>query len=1183
MRRRNPGGAWRPPFSRCLFPSLSTASAFTVRLRKKRDRTAEREPPPRKLLHSPFAAGCASVSCDVQTPLHATALSLASCRRETEPADSRESDRRTKNGTHRERNFPERDTHRGTAFFESERRCRFERIRRRGTKAACWASLLLMGLVLRVSFDSPIFPRPSALEASRFVFGAAHRTSRTCHVRPSRCLSRVFFRASPVSSLNPHRLFSSSSSSRPRRLPPLLPQQDSIFSWASPCLSASSLCPACLSPSTKPFSLRRLAFLLVPAFPRTPSPLHTVSTVSSRLFSPACCRASLPASWLPRRTSGLAAAAPAPQASPADFLPEYFHNYPVSDDAETETEFRPGVTAEMEKALLGYEFGVRFSRPSDDRYVPGFTQSRMAAAVRPHKSLAAATVTDALGPRPGPAPRPTGPFDPPEPQGHGDTSETPHTPDPAQQTETQTPLRTSRTDEGPSSSAASLRFYTRFPYDAEAAGAPAGDAREFAAAERRREEEKKKAEREEDKGFQVGLQIKLLREGVLSIMGSGDGHLASKTRGEDAAILLKKKVPVHRLKLFQWDNLEVASAGGHLPTFHLSLVRAVELVRACYLHFGPSKAPRGFAVPPPSRRDPLVEDEATEAAARALLNEEGNADQVLEKFRDRSETRAWPPHLVGLALGEQEDLLRRHKDTLVEDLPAAADELQKVGFSWEPTERAEDEEKEFSIFLEAFAAYLADKRSGPKEISVNPSDEVSLDPLHPSPAVAPPREPPRVSPALPSRLPATHLPPRFFKIPSNASYPEYLWGYPLGAVVAELRRGRKFLALPHAVQMLLAVEFPVHTIDGVEKVLSSPEKTHTNSADTVGEETATESEDRFPPATLEDEGFVEPAPFEELRAQAEAGEDGSGGERAGSEKTGTETEETQDRETRGMGGEREMSGERGDRETRGMGGEREMRGERGERGERGDVEKDAKKAFVEELDIQELRNLLADVVDFEEAAEASVSASSGATRAADPAKPRLAFPVSPYYHLIAPAEFPLPPPARVPAPRRGLRWELQALQDRLINEERERGEQVTFEDREAGGSARTTGGPVPTEEATQTKKRGKGRKAKKTRSRSEKEEKEGIKAVSSEEKKALPFLADRALRYPHTLFSRRRTEGGFHYAFDKWSFDDVVEAMQYFNDMYRGVHREIGGEEQLTFNVLPRGWCIPSRENSTKT
>ena len=35
--------------------------------------------------------------------------------------------------------------------------------------------------------------------------------------------------------------------------------------------------------------------------------------------------------------------------------------------------------------------------------------------------------------------------------------------------------------------------------------------------------------------------------------------------------------------------------------------------------------------------------------------------------------------------------------------------------------------------------------------------------------------------------------------------------------------------------------------------------------------------------------------------------------------------------------------------------------------------------------------------------------------------------------------------------------------------------------------------------------------------------------------------------YPFPLYSRRQTEGGYHYTFDIWSWDDVIEAMQYFN------------------------------------
>ncbi|CDJ58171.1 hypothetical protein, conserved [Eimeria maxima] len=69
-------------------------------------------------------------------------------------------------------------------------------------------------------------------------------------------------------------------------------------------------------------------------------------------------------------------------------------------------------------------------------------------------------------------------------------------------------------------------------------------------------------------------------------------------------------------------------------------------------------------------------------------------------------------------------------------------------------------------------------------------------------------------------------------------------------------------------------------------------------------------------------------------------------------------------------------------------------------------------------------------------------------------------------------------------------------------------------------------------------------------------------------------------KYPFPLYSRRQTEGGYQYVFDIWSWDDVIEAMQYFNDLYAPISKEIG--RQITFNDIPEDFKIPG-ENITLT
>ncbi|PFH32796.1 hypothetical protein BESB_014080 [Besnoitia besnoiti] len=897
-----------------------------------------------------------------------------------------------------------------------------------------------------------------------------------------------------------------------------------------------------------------------------------------------------------RRPSSLSSTGSSP-ATP-DFLPEYFHHYVDSDAADggqtgaagASARYRPGLTAEMERALVGYEFGVRFSRPSDDNYVPGYTQSRIAAATRPHKSLQASTVADALGPRPTAAPRPPRPngAEAPLERPSGDSG-TPRDGD-AQRDEggeqkAAEPLGAAATLTFQPSSPSSFGVFESFPYDAKVAGAPAGDAHEYEVARRREEEERKRRANAKDEGFQVELQTKLLREGVLSIMGSEEDRekglrFGLRPRGEDAAMFIKKQVPVHRLKLFQWDNLEVASAGGYMPPLHLSLVRATEVLRACHRLFGPEGTPRHFTVPAPSRKMSLLRDAETEAAARALANEGDahSAEQALEKRRDIQELRdtAWAPHLVGLRVHDQEELLRDHRETVVEDLPAAAEELHKIGFRWEALEVEEDEEEEFSIFLEAFASYISEKTKAfsaddgagaegarpPLQAAELPGEEVSapvsIDPLRPSRGLAPSFQPFRAPPALPARQPPSLLPQRFFKIPAEPRYPEYLWGYPLGAVISELKKGRKFLGkVPQALKLLRAVEFPIQTIEGVERFIN---ENAASRDDAAGANQEADDRDSGPLADVfgDDEGFVEPLSSDTRLKDGEELERDREGLFGGPEGEGASGEE---------------SGEARDREQV-CGGQGSQAGETAKRA----GETDAKAAYVRDMDVRELRNLLADAVNFEEATEARLAAAGrpDAPPAADQPREQ-AFPVSPYYHLIVPAEFPLPVPLRRPTPRRGLRWQLQALQQRLLAEEEGEKKSATVQGEGAAADAASNHG--------KGKKKRRGKKREEAATEASKRDANGAspekETKADQSDGAKPFLGNCALRYPHALFSRRRTEGGFHYAFDKWSFDDVVEAMQYFNDLYEGVHREIGAEEALTFNVLPRGWCIPSPDHRT--
>ncbi|KAF8822315.1 hypothetical protein IE077_004001 [Cardiosporidium cionae] len=68
--------------------------------------------------------------------------------------------------------------------------------------------------------------------------------------------------------------------------------------------------------------------------------------------------------------------------------------------------------------------------------------------------------------------------------------------------------------------------------------------------------------------------------------------------------------------------------------------------------------------------------------------------------------------------------------------------------------------------------------------------------------------------------------------------------------------------------------------------------------------------------------------------------------------------------------------------------------------------------------------------------------------------------------------------------------------------------------------------------------------------------------------------------------TRLETEGGYHYEFDIWSFEDVLKAMQAYNNLYLGHLEEnesISSRAQVLknqgFNILEKSWSIPD-ENS---
>ncbi|BAM41293.1 conserved hypothetical protein [Theileria orientalis strain Shintoku] len=72
--------------------------------------------------------------------------------------------------------------------------------------------------------------------------------------------------------------------------------------------------------------------------------------------------------------------------------------------------------------------------------------------------------------------------------------------------------------------------------------------------------------------------------------------------------------------------------------------------------------------------------------------------------------------------------------------------------------------------------------------------------------------------------------------------------------------------------------------------------------------------------------------------------------------------------------------------------------------------------------------------------------------------------------------------------------------------------------------------------------------------------------------------------------TRLETEGGYHYAFFHWSFEQVVQALVMFNDMYFDHNKELlmsseeSGEEfkPITFNILRRSYRIPETEKWPK-
>uniref|UniRef100_A0A3B0MR68 Uncharacterized protein n=1 Tax=Theileria annulata TaxID=5874 RepID=A0A3B0MR68_THEAN len=69
--------------------------------------------------------------------------------------------------------------------------------------------------------------------------------------------------------------------------------------------------------------------------------------------------------------------------------------------------------------------------------------------------------------------------------------------------------------------------------------------------------------------------------------------------------------------------------------------------------------------------------------------------------------------------------------------------------------------------------------------------------------------------------------------------------------------------------------------------------------------------------------------------------------------------------------------------------------------------------------------------------------------------------------------------------------------------------------------------------------------------------------------------------------TRAETEGAYHYAFFHWTFEQVLQALVLFNDMYYDYNKELliksesAGEEfnPITFNTLKSGFRVPENEN----
>ncbi|PHJ18518.1 transmembrane protein [Cystoisospora suis] len=984
------------------------------------------------------------------------------------------------------------------------------------------------------------------------------------------------------------------------------------------------------------------------------------------------------------------------------YLPEYFHNYPPEDlpseksssssqsretpssSSSSSSSMRPGLTPDMERKLVGYDFGVRYSRASDDRYLPGFTQSRIASAMRTHKTIETAQVSDALGPPP-----PSHPPSPSPASSSSSSSSSPSSPSPASSSSSSSSSPSSSSSLPSSSSFACDPYYAKYLYDAKAAGSPPGDVKEYEASlKRAKERERRRLEREKEEkegGFHVDLQLKLLNEGILSVVTSdvltkkGDKKIRNTLfsrhpREADVSILLKRQVPVQRLRSFQWENLEVASAGAYLPPLHLALVRAVEALRRCKDIFGNyTNTPyQPFVIPYDQKQSEgigeeekssssetllKIQKEQQDAAMKALMMSEDEersqhfyAEVSLEKYhrREREQRNTWPTHLQGLNIQTQENFLRTHRKTLEEDLPAAYAELQKLNFAWEALsaeEKKRREEVEFLLLLQAYPAFIEDmtttspsdrnfstkkiqgeeeeENSSEKEQKEEEKEHLSNDPHQPlsqeekkkkSPVSRkeeilnlnamdlPPSYSTRSAPPIPKYLPPNLLPSRFFKVPPRSPYIRDTWGFPLGDAILQLKKRRKFTHIPGWIDALRDIHFPLQIVDGIDQLLLLEKERKEKEQKGQKEKRKMEKEERSDEVLergrmrtgKEEEGkedsFVNAALVSEDEASSLDQTSSSSLSSPSIFKTDFQEERKKDEEKLKSG---------------------------------------SSSSFLEELDTQQLRDLLAEAEDFENALPSSSRFSSSSSESSvlssadrkeekeedetrnnkkkelvvsldSSALPPSPFPTSPYYQWIAPAVFPLPEPLRRSPPkiRRGLRWRLQFLQETRLREEEEKKKKEERNLVDKSSSLSSSTGVQENEEKTENAQEEEeretgeeeGEKKKKITMERKKEEEEKEKDEKKEKitkkegskkkkKRASPFLGDRALHYEHSLFSRRISEGGFHYAFDKWSFDDVVEALQYFNDLYRGIKREEDGGKPLTFNCLPKGWCIPSPDH----